>query len=127
MEHEPDDDRHRLRSTRLPPMTPPAPPSSLDDHEARRQELRAALEDLKADLDGRVITPAPPVRAPAVPAPPVPAPAVPAPAVPAPPVPSPPAPASPLPRLRALRRRPTPPRPRRRLSGHGPPPPAPPR
>jgi len=46
VEHEPDDDRPMLRSTRLPPVTAPALPSSLDDHETRRQELRTALEEL---------------------------------------------------------------------------------
>lgn len=65
MEHEPDDDRPLLRSTRLPPVTAAAPPSSLDDHGRRGQELRDALEELRADLDGRPASPRPPVAAPA--------------------------------------------------------------
>jgi hypothetical protein len=70
VEHEPDDDPPLLRSTRLPPVTAPAPPSSLEDQGTRRQELRAALEELKADLDGRPATAVPPAPAPAaVPAP----------------------------------------------------------
>ncbi len=51
MEHEPDDEP-LLRSTRLPSATPASARPSLDDQRTRAQELREALDELKAELDG---------------------------------------------------------------------------
>ncbi len=51
MEHEPDDEP-LLRSTRLPSATPASARPSLDDRQTRAQELREALDELKAELDG---------------------------------------------------------------------------
>jgi hypothetical protein len=51
VEHEPDDEP-LLRSTRLPPVSAAAVRSSLDDRRTHAQELREALDQLKAELDG---------------------------------------------------------------------------
>jgi len=65
VEHEPDDDRPLLRSTRLPPATAASLRSSADDHAAPTRDLREALDELRAELDGTAARTSPPAEPPA--------------------------------------------------------------